>query len=213
MYLGLDLGTSGLRALLTNDQGHSVASADHAYSTAHPHAGWSEQDPQLWIDACHKVLNDLRYTAPEDLAQLKGIGISGHMHGAVLLDKALKPLRPCILWNDTRSHAEAAQLDAHENVRTLSGNIVFPGFTAPKLVWVKANEPDIFEKTAHILLPKDFLRLYLTGELRLKFLTLRAQVARSEYTPLVQCFAKSWSDQRKSTSRAGGRLGPRRVTA
>ncbi len=107
---------------------------------------------------------------------LKASAFRGHMHGAVLLDKALKPLRPCILWNDTRSHAEAAQLDAHENVRTLSGNIVFPGFTAPKLVWVKANEPDIFEKTAHILLPKDFLRLYLTGELRLKFLTLRAQV-------------------------------------
>ncbi|WP_027834150.1 xylulokinase [Maritalea myrionectae] len=187
MYLGLDLGTSGLRALLTNDQGQSVASADHAYSTAHPHAGWSEQDPQLWIAACKKVLNDLRDTAPDALAQLKGIGISGHMHGAVLLDKALKPLRPCILWNDTRSHAEAAQLDAHENVRTLSGNIVFPGFTAPKLVWVKANEPDIFEKTAHILLPKDFLRLYLTGE-------LRAEISDAAGTSWLDQSTRRWSN-------------------
>src|SRR5690606_10917948 len=86
------------------------------------------------------------------------------MHGATLLDNAGKVLRPCILWNDTRSHAEAAALDADPIFRRLTGNIVFPGFTAPKLAWVKKNEPDVFARVAKVLLPKDYLRYWLTGE-------------------------------------------------
>lgn len=186
MYLGLDLGTSGLRGLLTDEQGAIQASAAAAYNTEHPHAGWSEQDPQLWIDACTKVMVELRDTAPKALAQLKGIGISGHMHGAVLLDKSLKVLRPCILWNDTRSHAEAATLDQIANVRALSGNIVFPGFTAPKLLWVKSYEPEIFAKTAHILLPKDYLRHYLTG-------LLRAEISDAAGSSWLNTGTRSWS--------------------
>ncbi|TIU60229.1 MAG: xylulokinase, partial [Mesorhizobium sp.] len=92
------------------------------------------------------------------------IGLSGQMHGATLLDQSDKVLRPCILWNDTRSHVEAAALDADPRFRKLTGNIVFPGFTAPKLAWVKTNEPAIFAKIAKVLLPKDYLRLWLTGE-------------------------------------------------
>ena len=94
----------------------------------------------------------------------KGIGLSGHMHGATLLDAADKPLRPCILWNDVRSAEEAAELDGDARFRAITGNIVFPGFTAPKLVWVARHEPAIFAKVAKVLLPKDYVRLKLTGD-------------------------------------------------
>lgn len=164
MYLGLDLGTSGLRALLADGAGRVLGTADAAYGIAHPHPGWSEQDPQDWITACKAAIAALKADHPVEFAALKGIGLSGQMHGAVLLDKAGKVLRPCILWNDTRSAAEAAALDAAPRVRELSGNIVFPGFTAPKLAWVKAHEPGVFSKIAKVLLPKDYLRLWLTGE-------------------------------------------------
>lgn len=164
MYLGLDLGTSGLRAVLVNAGGALVAAAEHAASVSHPAPGHSEQDPAHWIDCCRVALAKLKAEAPEALSAVRGIGLSGQMHGATLLDAADNVLRPCILWNDTRSHAEAAALDASPNVRDLSGNIVFPGFTAPKLLWVEKHEPEIFAKVAKVLLPKDYLRLWLTGD-------------------------------------------------
>jgi len=164
MYIGLDLGTSGLRALLANEAGAIVATADAAYSVANPHPGWSEQDPSDWIEACQTVMAELKTTHPAEFGAVRGIGLSGHMHGATLVDAGGEVLRPCILWNDTRSAAQAAVLDASPNVRGLSGNIVFPGFTAPKLTWVEENEPEIFAKVAKVLLPKDYLRLWLTGE-------------------------------------------------
>jgi len=164
MYIGLDLGTSGLRALLANEAGAIVATADAAYSVANPHPGWSEQDPSDWIEACQTVMAELKATHPAEFGAVRGIGLSGHMHGATLVDAGGEVLRPCILWNDTRSAAQAAVLDASPNVRGLSGNIVFPGFTAPKLTWVEENEPEIFAKVAKVLLPKDYLRLWLTGE-------------------------------------------------
>src|SRR5690606_39275242 len=106
----------------------------------------------------------LKTEHPAELTAVRGVGLSGQMHGATLLDAADRPLRPCILWNDTRSHAEAAALDADPCFRKITGNIVFPGFTAPKLVWVKENEPAIFSAIARVLLPKDYLRLWLAGE-------------------------------------------------
>ena len=139
-YLGIDLGTSGLRALIIDDAGAPLASATAHYGTSHPHMGWSEQDPRAWITALDQVMQELRATCTA-FTQIQGIGVSGHMHGAVLLDAEDKVLRPCILWNDTRSHEEAALLDATEQVRALSGNIVFPGFTAPKLLWVQNTNP------------------------------------------------------------------------
>ncbi|WP_204113585.1 xylulokinase [Shimia biformata] len=163
MYLGLDLGTSGLRALLVREDGTPVGATERGYPVAHPHAGWSEQDPADWIAACRTTLSELKATYPVEFAGIAGIGISGQMHGATLLDSADNVLRPCILWNDTRCHAEAAALDAMPGVRDISGNIVFPGFTAPKLVWVKNHEPDVFEKVAKVLLPKDYLVFWLTG--------------------------------------------------
>lgn len=164
MFLGLDLGTSGLRALLIDEAQIVIGVADASYDVAHPYPGWSEQDPSDWVAACEVCVAELKTAHPAEFAALRGIGISGQMHGAVCLDKAGNVLRPCILWNDTRSHHEAAELDAQPVVRELSGNIVFPGFTAPKLLWLEQHELEIFAKISKVLLPKDYLGQYLTGE-------------------------------------------------
>ena len=164
MYLGLDLGTSGVKALLIDASQAIVASASGALDVSRPHPGWSEQDPADWIRATEEAVGQLKRSHGTALAAVRGIGLSGQMHGATLIDAQDKVLRPCILWNDTRSHAEAAQLDANPDFRPLTGNIVFPGFTAPKLLWVKNNEPGIFDQVHKVLLPKDYLRLWLTGE-------------------------------------------------
>jgi xylulokinase len=164
MYLGLDLGTSGVKALLIDGAQAVVGSANGHLDVSRPHPGWSEQQPADWIRATEEAISALKAAHPVEFAAVRGIGLSGQMHGATLIDAADRVLRPCILWNDTRSHLEAARLDADPRFRSITGNIVFPGFTAPKLAWVKANEPGIFDKVAKVLLPKDFLRLWLTGE-------------------------------------------------
>ncbi len=164
MYLGLDLGTSGVKALLIDDEQKAIASGHASLDVSRPRHGWSEQEPAHWIGVCEEAVAELKAGHAKELAAVKGIGLSGQMHGATLLDDSDKVLRPCILWNDTRSHAEAAKLDADPRFRAVTGNIVFPGFTAPKLLWVKNNEPAVFDKVAKVLLPKDFLRLWLTGE-------------------------------------------------
>lgn len=162
MFVGLDLGTSGLKAVLIDDAQRVLAEATAPLSVERPHDGWSEQDPASWLAACDAVMRGLG--AKADLGAVRGLGLSGQMHGATLLDAAHEVLRPCVLWNDTRSHAEAATLDADPRFRAVTGNIVFPGFTAPKLAWVRAHEPDLFAQVALVLLPKDYLRLHLTGE-------------------------------------------------
>lgn len=164
MYLGLDLGTSGLKALLIDSQQRIVESVTAPLTVSRLHSGWSEQDPAHWIEAAEQVLFALKAKRPHEFSALEGIGLSGQMHGATLLDDEGRVLRPCILWNDTRSHQQAARLDADPRFRSIPGNIVFPGFTAPKLVWVKEHEPDIFGHVAKVLLPKDYLRYWLTGD-------------------------------------------------
>ena len=164
MYLGLDLGTSGVKAMLIDGDQRIVGSANGALDVSRPHPGWSEQDPADWIRAAKEAVSGLKASFPAELGAVKGLGLSGQMHGATLLDGDDKVLRPCILWNDTRSYREAAALDADPRFRKITGNIVFPGFTAPKLVWVRDNEPEIFSRVAKVLLPKDYLRLWLTGE-------------------------------------------------
>lgn len=185
MYLGLDLGTSGLKALLIDEAQAVVAEATAALEVSRPHPGWSEQMPCDWLKATEEVLAALG--AQTDLSSVKAIGLSGQMHGATLLDRAHEVLRPCILWNDTRAAAEAAALDADPAFRKLSGNIVFPGFTAPKLAWVRAHEPDIFARTALVLLPKDYLRLWLTGE-------AVAEMSDAAGTSWLDTGARDWSD-------------------
>ncbi|MGR9505812.1 xylulokinase [Rhizobium leguminosarum] len=164
MYLGLDLGTSGVKAMLIDGDQKIVGSANGSLDVSRPHSGWSEQEPAHWVRATEEAVAGLKAKHPRELAAVKGIGLSGQMHGATLIDASDKVLRPCILWNDTRSYVEAAALDADPRFRALTGNIVFPGFTAPKLAWVAKHEPDVFAKIAKVLLPKDYLRLWLTGE-------------------------------------------------
>ncbi len=162
MYLGLDLGTSGLKALLIDEDEAPLAEATAPLAVARPHDGWSEQDPADWVAAAEAALDGL--AAERDLSGVQAIGLSGQMHGATLLDASDRVLRPCILWNDVRAHAEAAEMDADPEWRHITGNIVFPGFTAPKLEWVRRREGHAFEKVAKVLLPKDYLRLWLSGE-------------------------------------------------
>jgi xylulokinase len=161
-FIGLDLGTSSLKAILIDADQKVIAEHAVPLSVTRPHDGWSEQDPSQWVSATQVAFKALATQA--DLSGVRGIGLSGHMHGATLLDAADQVLRSCILWNDTRSSIEAAELDAAPQFRAKSGNIVFPGFTAPKISWVKNNEPEIFAKIAKVLLPKDYLRLFLIGD-------------------------------------------------
>jgi len=153
MYLGLDLGTSGLRGLLVDPEGVPLASAEAGYAVAHPHPGWSEQNPADWIAACRRVFAALSAAQPAAMKALRGLGISGHMHGATLLDAEGAVLRPCMLWNDTRSHEQDARMDATKCFRVITGNIVFPGFTAPKVQWVPDHEAETFARSAKVLLP------------------------------------------------------------
>jgi xylulokinase len=162
MFVGLDLGTSGLKAILIGEDQTVLAEATSSLDVQRPHPGWSEQDPATWISSAERAFEAL--AAKHSLKDVRGIGLSGQMHGAVLIDSDDNVLRPAILWNDTRSHAEAAKMDADPKWRSISGNIVFPGFTAPKLDWLRKNDPEIFERTAMVLLPKDYLRFWLTGD-------------------------------------------------
>jgi xylulokinase len=164
MYLGIDLGTSAVKATLIDADQAVVGTASAPLQVARPRPGWSEQAPADWIAATDAALAALRGNASAAFEAVEGIGLSGQMHGATLLDEHDEPVRPCMLWNDTRAHAEAAALDDDPAFREISGNIVFPGFTAPKLVWARANEPAAFARVRRVLLPKDYLRLWLTGE-------------------------------------------------
>ncbi len=185
MFIGLDLGTSGLKGVVIDATQRVVASATSPLSVARPHDGWSEQAPEAWIAAAERVMDELAEALP--LGDVRGIGLSGQMHGACVLDTADRPLRPAILWNDTRASEEAAELDADPEFRAVTGNIVFPGFTAPKLLWMARHEPDLFGKTARVLLPKDYLRLWLTGE-------HVGEMSDAAGTSWLDTGARTWSD-------------------
>ena len=149
MYIGLDLGTSGLKGVLIDDAQGVLAEASAPLVVSRPHEGWSEQSADDWIAAAESVMDAL---SAHGLSKVRAIGLSGQMHGATLLDHADEVLRPCILWNDTRSSEEAAELDADTIFRRITGNIVFAGFTAPKLVWIRHHEPALWDRVAKVLL-------------------------------------------------------------
>ena len=165
MYLGIDLGTSAVKAVLCDDTGRVTAHAGEPLSVSRPRPLWSEQDPEDWWRAVDRTVTRLAKTAATGIKGVRAIGLSGQMHGATLLDDADCVLRPAILWNDGRSGAECAELEeAEPRSRDVTGNLAMPGFTAPKLLWVRKHEPDIFTRIARVLLPKDYVRLRLTGE-------------------------------------------------
>jgi xylulokinase len=164
-FLGLDIGTSSIKAVLVDAWQHLLAEVSVPLSLSRPRPLWSEQDPADWANGVQQAVAGIRRERPEVFARLAGIGLSGQMHGAVLLDGADKVLRPAILWNDGRSFAECAELERRlPNFRQRAGNIAMPGFTAPKLLWVAGHEPDLFKATRRVLLPKDYVRLTLSGE-------------------------------------------------
>ncbi len=165
MYLGLDCGTSGLKALLVDERDAPVASASRAYSPDRPKPGWSEQDPDVWRAAMAGAIADLRAADPKALGAVRAIGFSGQMHGAVALDRSDKPVRPAILHNDGRAHAEAAELARdHPTLSGVVGVKPMPGFTGPKLLWLSRREPERRSQIDCVLAPKDYLRLALCGE-------------------------------------------------
>ncbi len=165
-YLGIDIGTSGVKALLIDEHGRALGEASApAVEPVRPQPGWSEQKPTDWWTATLGAIDKLKASHPNELAAVRGIGLSGHMHGATLLGKDDEVLRPCILWNDGRSAAECLEMEAAlPSLRQLAGNIAMPGFTAPKIAWVRKHEPAIYDKIAKVLLPKAYVRLLLTGE-------------------------------------------------
>lgn len=187
MYLGIDLGTSGVKTLLINDDQDIIATASAPLEVSRPKPGWSEQSPEDWIIATIATFSTLKTSHPAQFSQVAGIGLSGQMHGATLLDENDRPVRPCLLWNDTRSADIAQSLDT-ELARRLSGNIVFPGFTAPKTQWVATHEPETFSRVKKVLLPKDFLRLWLTGE-------YCSEMSDAAGTAWLDVGQRCWSDE------------------
>jgi len=164
-FLGLDVGTSSVKALLIDASQRTLAEASAPLSVSRPKPLWSEQDPEDWVEGVESAVAALRRHAPGEFARLTGVGLSGQMHGATLLDGNDRPLRPAILWNDGRSFAECAELKRRvPDVETRTGNLVMPGFTAPKMLWVEKHEPDVARSTRRVLLPKDYVRLRLSGE-------------------------------------------------
>lgn len=162
MFLGVDLGTSSVKAIIQDDAGRSVAEASASLTLQRPEPLWSEQSPSEWVAAAEAAIQSL----PGKLRSgIQAMGLSGQMHGATLLDASNKVLRPAILWNDGRAHLQCAQLEAREpGLRKLTGNRAMAGFTSPKLAWMRTHEPDVFAATAKVLLPKDYLRLVWTSD-------------------------------------------------
>lgn len=165
MYMGIDLGTSGVKTVLMDENQNIIGEADSALSVSRPQKGFSEQDPKDWAAAVDETITILKQQMPQEIAKLKAISFSGQMHGLTLLDEQGSVIRPAILWNDGRSGLECTELKQKEpQFLSLGGNDVMAGFTAPKLEWVRKNEPKNFAKTHMILLPKDYIRYILSGD-------------------------------------------------
>jgi len=183
--IGLDVGTTGVKALAVSPDGEVLARAERGYDLSSPRPGWSEQDPEDWWRAAQDALGALR------VPEIAGIGLSGQMHGLVVLDAADRLLRPAILWNDQRTAAECAEIEARiglERLLALTGNRALTGFTAPKLLWLARHEPEVYARIAHVLLPKDYVRFRLTDE-------RATDVADASGTLLLDVPHRRWSEE------------------
>jgi xylulokinase len=190
-FIGLDIGTTGAKSVLINETGSIIATATSEYPMFNPYPLWSEQNPEDWWNASIESLKEVMAKSAVGKNNIKGIGLTGQMHGLVLLDENYKVLRPCIMWNDQRTLKECEEITAKigfENLLNITGNAALPGFTAPKIIWVMKNEPHIFEKIKHILLPKDFVRFKLTGELAI-------DVSDASGTSLFDVAKRNWSNE------------------
>jgi len=167
LFIGLDLGTSSVKALLMDESGNIEASCSRGYPCFHRYPGWSEQEPLDWYKGSIAAIKELVHGSDVDPLDVRGIGIGGQMHGLVTLDEDDAVIRPAILWNDGRSEQESEYLNNEIGMDRLSawcGNIAFPGFTAPKLLWMRKREPDSFNRIRKVMLPKDYLVYRLSGE-------------------------------------------------
>ncbi|MFS7307534.1 xylulokinase [Rahnella inusitata] len=186
MYLGIDLGTSGVKAILLSEEGQVVASHSEALTLSRPHPLWSEQNPADWWSATEKAV--LALSQLHALKKVKAVGITGQMHGATVLDAQQNVLRPAILWNDGRSFSQCQQLEAAvPDSREITGNLMMPGFTAPKLQWLRENEPELFAKIDKVLLPKDYLRWLMTG-------VFASDMSDAAGTMWLDVAKRDWSD-------------------
>ena len=182
--VGLDVGTTGVKAIAITPEGDVVSSAEEGYPLMTPQPGWSEQDPDDWVRASEKALARLGDV------EVRRVGLSGQMHGLVCLDRHDRVLRPAILWNDQRTGAECAEIEdlvGLERLITLTGNRALPGFTAPKLLWLRRHEPDVYAGIRRIVLPKDYVRFRLTGEWAI-------DAADASGTLLFDVAHRRWSD-------------------
>ena len=189
MYLGLDFGTSSVKGVLIDAKQKIIATATSGLTVSRPHPGWSEQSPEHWWKAANAVVKALGKMKPKAIAVVEGIGLSGQQHGATLLDKNGRVLRPCILWNDARAFEECREILARlPNATDISGNVPLAGFTAPKLMWVKKHEPKIFDAVDKVLLPKDYIRYRMTGD-------FASDMSDSSGTYWLDVEKRQWSDE------------------
>jgi len=188
-FLGIDIGTSGTKTLLINEAGAAIASATFEYPLSTPRPLWAEQDPEDWWKASAAGVKEVLAKSGIDPKLVKGIGLSGQMHGSVFLDKNDKVLRPALLWCDQRTQAECDWLTAEigaENLISLISNPVLTGFTAPKIIWLRNNEPETYAKVVKVLLPKDYVRFKLTG-------VFATEVSDASGTALFDVRNRRWS--------------------
>ncbi len=189
--LGIDLGTTGVKSLLIQDTGGIVAAATQEYPLSTPRPNWSEQSPEAWWRATSRSIKEVLQKSGIDAGRVAALAISGQMHGAVLLDAAGKVLRPAILWNDGRSGAQCAEITERAGgpaaLLEMVSNPALAGFTAPKLLWVRQNEPQVFAKVQTVLLPKDYINYRLTG-------VLATEVSDASGTLLFDVRRRQWSD-------------------
>ena len=205
MYLGIDLGTSGVKTVLLDGGGRIAARSAAPLDVSTPRPRWSEQAPLDWWAAACRAVDRLKAEHGRALSAVRAIGLSGQMHGATLLDARGGVLRPAILWNDGRADAECAALEARvPDSRRITGNLAMPGFTAPKLLWVAAHEPDVFARIAKVLLPKDYLRYRLSGE-------YVAEPSDASGTLWLDVARRRWSEEMLAATGLGPEHMPRLV--
>ena len=190
--LGIDIGTSGTKTCICDDDGVVLATAIAEHPISSPKPGWSEQNPTDWWSAVVTATKAVMKKAKLKPADIGGIGLSGQMHGSVFLGGGIQPLRPALLWNDQRTAAQCAEIESNAGGRAalieLVANPALTGFTAPKILWVRQHEPKVYAKTKHILLPKDYIRLCMTGE-------YATEVSDASGTLLLDVANRAWSDK------------------
>src|SRR4026207_2552945 len=194
-FLGIDTSTTSSKALLIDEQGNVIAVASNPHTLQTPKPLWSEQDPHEWWEAVSASIKSVLERAGIGGDGVGAVGLTGQMHGLVLLDEAGNVLRPAILWNDQRTQSqcdEIHQLIGKEKFISITGNVALTGFTAPKILWVKENEPEVYAKARHVLLPKDYIRYKLTGEYAM-------DKADGAGTVLFDLKSRDWSDEVLST--------------